>query len=308
VSLKKLGVIWMLVSASAYSMFTVFGKTVLKELEAIDVLLWRFFIAVPAAWLFIVIRHQRGGPSPFSVAWKPRFAAGLVFGSVSWLAFAALDRMPGALYIVIIYTYPAMVAVGAYFLGRPTSKHVWMAIAITLVGIALTVPEVINGAGSATVVGLILTLGNALMYATYMILSERLVRGDQAGDGLVASAWSLTGSLAFAVVIAIVKWPPDFPDTLNGIGSMFGLALISTVIASMGFFLGVRHLGPASAALVATTEPVLTLIWVVIIFGDSLKAIQLLGAALVIIGVVWSQRTPKGFTTGDPDESHLTRA
>jgi drug/metabolite transporter (DMT)-like permease len=306
--LKKLGVIWMLVSASAYSMFTVFGKTVLKELEAIDVLLWRFFIAVPAAWLFIVIRHQRGGPSPFSVAWKPRFAAGLVFGSVSWLAFAALDRMPGALYIVIMYTYPAMVAVGAYFLGRPTSKHVWMAIAITLVGIALTVPEVINGAGSATVVGLILTLGNALMYATYMILSERLVRGDQAGDGLVASAWSLTGSLAFAVVIAIVKWPPDFPDTLNGIGSMFGLALISTVIASMGFFLGVRHLGPASAALVATTEPVLTLIWVVIIFGDSLKAIQLLGAALVIIGVVWSQRTPKGFTTGDPDESHLTRA
>jgi drug/metabolite transporter (DMT)-like permease len=308
VSLKKLGVIWMLVSASAYSMFTVFGKTVLKELEAIDVLLWRFFIAVPAAWLFIVIRHQRGGPSPFSVAWKPRFAAGLVFGSVSWLAFAAPDRMPGALYIVIMYTYPAMVAVGAYFLGRPTSKHVWMAIAITLVGIALTVPEVINGAGSATVVGLILTLGNALMYATYMILSERLVRGDQAGDGLVASAWSLTGSLAFAVVIAIVKWPPDFPDTLNGIGSMFGLALISTVIASMGFFLGVRHLGPASAALVATTEPVLTLIWVVIIFGDSLKAIQLLGAALVIIGVVWSQRTPKGFTTGDPDESHLTRA
>jgi drug/metabolite transporter (DMT)-like permease len=289
-------------------MFTVFGKTVLKELEAIDVLLWRFFIAVPAAWLFIVIRHQRGGPSPFSVAWKPRFAAGLVFGSVSWLAFAALDRMPGALYIVIMYTYPAMVAVGAYFLGRPTSKHVWMAIAITLVGIALTVPEVINGAGGATVVGLILTLGNALMYATYMILSERLVRGDQAGDGLVASAWSLTGSLAFAVVIAIVKWPPDFPDTLNGIGSMFGLALISTVIASMGFFLGVRHLGPASAALVATTEPVLTLIWVVIIFGDSLKAIQLLGAALVIIGVVWSQRTPKGFTTGDPDESHLTRA
>lgn len=298
----------MLVSASAYSMFTVFGKTVLKELEAIDVLLWRFFIAVPAAWLFIVIRHQRGGPSPFSVAWKPRFAAGLVFGSVSWLAFAALDRMPGALYIVIMYTYPAMVAVGAYFLGRPTSKHVWMAIAITLVGIALTVPEVINGAGGATVVGLILTLSNALMYATYMILSERLVRGDQAGDGLVASAWSLTGSLAFAVVIAIVKWPPDFPDTLNGIGSMFGLALISTVIASMGFFLGVRHLGPASAALVATTEPVLTLIWVVIIFGDSLKAIQLLGAALVIIGVVWSQRTPKGFTTGDPDESHLTRA
>jgi drug/metabolite transporter (DMT)-like permease len=201
-----------------------------------------------------------------------------------------------------------MVAVGASFLGRPASKHVWIAVAITLVGIALTVPEVLDGAGGATILGLVLTLGNAVMYATYMIFSERLVRGNQAGDGLVASAWSLTGSLAFAAVIAIIKWPPDFPSTFNGASSMVGLALVSTVIASMGFFLGVRHLGPASAALVATTEPVLTLIWVVVILGDSLKAIQLLGAALVIIGVVWSQRTPREFATGNPGEVHSTSA
>lgn len=282
----------MLISASAYSMFTIFGKTVLEELDAIDVVLWRFFIAVPAAWAFIVIRHRRGGPSPWSVAWKPRFAAGLIFGSVSWLGFAALDRMPGALYIVIIYTYPAMVAVAASLMGKPTSKHVVIAVAITLIGIALTVPEVLDDASGASIFGLILTLGNAVMYATYMILSERFVTGDRAGDGLVASAWSLTGSLAFAALIAIFKWPPDFPSTFDGAGSMVGLALISTVIASMGFFLGVRHLGPASAALVATTEPVLTLIWVVVILGDSLKLIQVAGAALVIIGVVWSQRTP----------------
>ena len=55
----------MLISASAYSMFTIFGKTVLKELDAVDVLLWRFLIAVPAAWIFIVVRHRRGGPRPF---------------------------------------------------------------------------------------------------------------------------------------------------------------------------------------------------------------------------------------------------
>jgi drug/metabolite transporter (DMT)-like permease len=201
-----------------------------------------------------------------------------------------------------------MVAVGASLLGRPTSKHVWIAVAITLVGIALTVPEVLDGAGGATILGLILTLGNAVMYAAYMILSERLVRGDQAGDGLVASAWSLTGSLAFAVVIAIIKWPPEFPATFNGASSMVGLALISTVIASMGFFLGVRHLGPASAALVATTEPVLTLIWVVVILGDSLKAIQLLGAALVIIGVVWSQRTPPEIVNDKNTDAHPTSA
>ena len=293
----------MLLSASAYSMFTIFGKTVLEELSAVDVLLWRFLIAVPAAWIFVFIRFRRGGPSPLSVAFKPRLLAGLVFGLVSWLGFAALDRMPGALYIVIIYTYPAMVAVGSTFLGRATSRHIWMAVGITLVGIACTVPEVFQGTDGATVAGLIFTLSNAVMYAAYMIFSERLVTGSGGGDGFVSSAWSLTGSLIFALVVTAFSGTPQFPTTFNGAGSMIGLALISNVVASMTFFLGLRHLGPASAALVATSEVVLGLMWVVLFLGDSLKVIQVLGAILVIIGVVWSQRVIPQTKTPEPTKA-----
>jgi drug/metabolite transporter (DMT)-like permease len=43
--------------------------------------------------------------------------------------------------------------------------------------------------------------------------------------------------------------------------------------------------------LVATTEPVLTLVWVVLILDESMKPVQLLGAALVVVGVLWSQRS-----------------
>lgn len=281
----------MVLSATAYSMFTIFGKNVLEEMDAVDVLVWRFLLAVPLAWVVVLIRARFGGPGPFSVAWLPRFTAGVLFGGVAWLAFAGLDQLPGALYIVIIYTYPAMVAVGATLLGRPAGRHVWIAVLITLVGIALTVPEVLDGAGGATVAGLLFTLGNALTYAAYVIYSERLV--TDGGDGLVASAWSLTGSLAFAVVAAAFSWPFDAPSSAGGIGSAIGLAAISTVLASMAFFLGVRRLGPSSAALVATTEPVLTLVWVVLILNESLEPVQLSGAALVIVGVLWSQRAPR---------------
>lgn len=280
----------MLASASAYSLFTVFGKNVLEELGTLDVLFWRFCIAAPVAWLFIMIRHWRGGPHPLSVAWKPRFWAGFIFGAVAWLAFAGLDNLPAALYIVIIYTYPAMVAVGSRLLGKPMPSQVWLAVGITLLGIAFTVPEVVSGAGGATLLGLAFTLGNALLYAGYVLFSERLVSGSGGGDGLVASAWSLTGSLAFALVVTLVSWPIDVPKTFTGISSMIGLGVISTVVASMAFFLGVARLGPASAALIASTEPVLTLIWIVLILGESLVPIQLLGASLVIVGVIWSQR------------------
>lgn len=286
---KRLGIIWMLISATAYSLFTIFGKNVLEELSSVDVLTWRFLLAAPLAWIVVLVRARLGGPGPFSVAWWPRFGAGVLFGGVAWLAFAGLDELPGALYIVIIYTYPAMVAVGSSLLGRPAGRQVWIAVLITLVGIAFTVPEVLDGAGGATVLGMVLTLGNAATYAAYVIYSERLV--DEHSDEIVASAWSLTGSLTFAAIAATISGSFHTPSTAGGYGSVIGLAAISTVLASMAFFLGVRRLGPASAALVASTEPVLTLVWVVLILDESMKPVQLLGAALVVVGVLWSQRS-----------------
>lgn len=293
----------MLTSAGAYSLFTVFGKNVLDEIGATDTLIWRFLIAVPVAWIFILVRHRLGGPGPLSVEWKPRFLAGVAFGAVAWMAFAGLERLPAALYIVIIYTYPAMVAIGSWLLGTPTSRHIWIAVAITLLGIALTVPEILDEAGDATFLGVIFTLGNAVLYAGYVLYSEQLVSGHKGGDGLVASVWSFTGSLAFGCLVLIFHWPLSSPTSLGGITSMIGLAVISTVIAGMSFFLGVRHLGPSSAALIAATEPVLTLIWIVLVLHESLAFIQLCGAILVIIGVIWSQRPPMRRAS-----SHSTRA
>ena len=208
---KRLGIIWMLISATAYSLFTIFGKNVLEELSSVDVLTWRFLLAAPLAWIVVLVRARLGGPGPFSVAWWPRFGAGVLFGGVAWLAFAGLDELPGALYIVIIYTYPAMVAVGSSLLGRPAGRQVWIAVLITLVGIAFTVPEVLDGAGGATVLGMVLTLGNAATYAAYVIYSERLV--DEHSDEIVASAWSLTGSLTFAAIAAAFSGSFHTPST-----------------------------------------------------------------------------------------------
>lgn len=291
----------MLLSALSYSLFTVFGKNVLEQLGTTDVLFWRFTIAAPVAWLVVTVRRAGGhGPPPFSVDWKPRFLAGVVFGLLAYLAFASLDRLPGALYIVICYTYPAMVAIGGRLLGKPTSRHIWWAVFITMLGIAFTVPEVIDGAGDSAVAGMIITLGNAFLYACYILFSERLVAHQptadgahhNSGDGFVAAAWGLTGSFVFATIIMVISGGVQAPSGPKYVGSMIALGVVSTVISGTSFFLGVKHLGPTPAALVASTEPVLTLIWVVTILNESLVPIQIIGAALVIIGVIWSQRVP----------------
>ena len=298
----KRGVLWMLTSALAYSLFTVFAKKILEQIDPIDVLFWRFLIAAPVAWLLVLVRWRRGiGPHPAAVAWWPRFAMGLLFGVLAWLAFVGIDNLPGALYVVIIYTYPAMVAIGARLLGKPTSRQIWVAIAITTLGIALTVPEVLNSPGDAAVFGMLVTLGNAALYASYILYSERIVsasvgesRGPGTNDTFLAAAWGMSGSLVFAACLVVVSGGVTAPHGTVAVGSMVSLALVSTVVAGITFFLGVRELGPAPAALVAASEPVMALAWLVVFLDESLVPVQIAGAVLVIVGVVWSQRTPSG--------------
>lgn len=300
-SLKR-GVLWMLASALAYSLFTVFAKKILEQIDPIDVLFWRFLIAAPVAWMLVLVRWHRGvGPHPTAVAWWPRFAMGLLFGVLAWLAFVGIDNLPGALYVVIIYTYPAMVAIGARLLGKPTSRQIWVAIAITTLGIALTVPEVLNSPGDAAMFGMLVTLGNAALYATYILYSERIVsnvvdesRGPGANDTFLAAAWGMSGSFVFAALLVVVSGGITAPRGTVAVGSMVSLAIVSTVVAGITFFLGVRQLGPAPAALVAASEPVMALAWLVIFLDESLVPVQIAGAVLVIVGVVWSQRTPAG--------------
>ena len=292
---KRQGVLWILTSALAYSLFTVMAKRLLDEIDPTDVLFWRFAIATPVIWAVVLVRHRVSrGPHPTQVAWRPRVGMGLLFGVLAWFAFVGVDKMPGDLYVIVIYMYPAMVAVGARLLGKPATRQLWTALAITMVGIALTVPEIFDGAQGAAVFGFALTLLNAALYAGYILYSERIVNDTAdhhlGGDSFVAAAWGMVGSVVVAVVVALASGGVSVPSSGLAVLCMFGLAIVSTVVSQTAFFLGVSKLGPAPAALVAASEPVMALTWLVVFLDESMRAIQLVGAALVIVGVVWSQR------------------
>jgi drug/metabolite transporter (DMT)-like permease len=303
-------------SAASYSLFAVFSKWVLDDLTPTDLLFWRFVVAVPFAWSIVAVRARRGGPGPSAAPARQFLPAGAVFGLLALFAFIGLDHLSASLYTVIIYTYPAMVAVGATLLGRRPPRALWAALTITTLGIALTVPEVFRGGAEADGIGLVLTLMNAAVYAGYVLVTGALVGGTDRGtddgaaprppaDGIVASAWSVTGSLLFAVVIALAVGV-EVPTDPAVIGGVLGLGIVSTVVAGMTLFVGMRTVPPATAALIATLEPVLTLIWAITLLDESLVPLQIAGAVLVLAGVVWAQRiTP---ATAPLDKQPVTSA
>lgn len=308
---RAIGIGWVATSALAYSMFAIFSKKLLDSLAPTDVLAWRFLIAAPVAWAIVLVRWRAGGPSPRDAPAGRMLVAGFAFGMIALFAFYGVDHLSASLYTVLIYTYPAMVAAGSMLLGRPPTRTLWTALGLTILGIALTVPSVFEGGTDADGIGLAYTIGNAALYAVYILATARFLRpGRAASDSVVAATWSLTGSLVFAfaaMALNGLQRPPDWTQALN----LAGLAVVSTVIAGMTMLLGLARLGPAPTALVATLEPVLTLVWAVLLLGESLRPIQIAGAALVLAGVVWAQRRttatdPRASTPAPAHESRAT--
>jgi drug/metabolite transporter (DMT)-like permease len=64
------------------------------------------------------------------------------------------------------------------------------------------------------------------------------------------------------------------------------LAVVSTVAAIGLFFAGLRRVGPTTASILSTAEPLVTVLLALLVFGEMLGAVQLLGGALVLGGVL----------------------
>ncbi len=52
------------------------------------------------------------------------------------------------------------------------------------------------------------------------------------------------------------------------------------------FFAGLSRVGPTSASILATVEPVVTVVLAFLVFGETLGPAQLVGGALVLSAVV----------------------
>ncbi|MGB8861106.1 MAG: DMT family transporter [Ilumatobacteraceae bacterium] len=281
------GALWAAASATAYSLSSVVGKDLLGSLGPTSLLFWRFTVATAVLWTVLAIWRRHGGPDPLAVPRRIALLLGVVFGLLVLLGFYALQRLDASVYIVVVYTYPVFVVVGSVLLGVRASRGTWGALALVMVGVVLTVPELFGGVGTISAVGVALTVVQALMFAAYMIISSRLM--PPSVDGVVSAAWITLGAGLVMAPIALLDGlvVPRGGSLLAEVG-MF--ALIPTVVSSVCFFRALRYVAPGVVAMVLTLEVALVIVWSVVFLGESVRPVQVLGASTVVAGVLVAQR------------------
>lgn len=221
--------------------------------------------------------------------------AGFALLQASYAAAVAL--LPVGIALLLEYLAVLFVAVVAFAVFRERVKpRLWVAIGLVLAGLVLVSRM---WASTLDPLGVLFALGAAAALTCYFVIGERQVAST---SPLAVAFW--TGLFATLFWAPFSGWweldPAVFARAteLAGVHGSLELPLWAPLLATvvggsfLPFFLSfaaLRHLTATAAGVVASSEVLFAFLFAWLWLGETLDAVQLTGAAIVLAGVVVAQ-------------------
>lgn len=277
---------------------------VIRQLLPADTPLWGGLLrALPAGLLVLLIARTRPRGHWW---WRSLLLGTLNVGGFFVLLYVAGQRLPSSLASTLMSLSAVVMMLFAWLLlrQRPTAAGLLGAV-VGVVGVM-----VMLGLGGESIdpVGVIASLGAMVASSFGFVLTSRWGRDVPV---LAMTSWQLIGGsivlLPFAVAI---EGPPPALTPLSAIGFVY-VALISTALAYVVWFSGLRHLTPARVGIVGLLNPVTGVLLGVLLTGEAFGPAQIIGFALVLAGIVlgvvpFRRRSPHSTSVAPAVEVHLT--
>ncbi|MDT0496180.1 DMT family transporter [Algiphilus sp. W345] len=270
------------------------GKVVLVKLlyqygiDAIDVLALRMLTALP---LFgaVVLWTWRTPPRPTRADLLRIGGLGFLgYYVASMLDLIGLQYVSAGLERMILFLTPSFVLlIGIVFQGRRVCGRQWLSLAMAYGGIALVVLHDLHlfGGSRTIALGSALIALSAVLYATYLVLSEDLMLrlGAMRFVAQTMCVSSLLGLLQYPI-LRPVAFLAELPAAVWWLALANGL--ICTALPVFLTMIAVRRIGAGAAAQAGMIGPASTLMLAAAVLGEAITPIQVLGTALVTGGVL----------------------
>ncbi len=273
-----LGVLYVIASALCFGSMAIFGRLAFASgVDTSTLLLLRFSLAAALMWIVVAARRARlprGKGLAMLVA-----MGGVGYAGQAFCYFTALSLASAGLVALLLYLYPALVALLSRFvLGHVLKPLQLAAMAMALVGSLLTVGR----AGDGSALGILFAMLGALIYACYILTGSRLPRDVTP----TASAAVVTSSAAAVYAALAAVRGVRLPATAAGWGAVGAIAVVCTVLAIAFFLAGLERLGAVRASIYSAVEPAFTLLLAAVVLGEQVTVLRLGGGALILGAVV----------------------
>ncbi len=204
----------------------------------------------------------------------------------SLLDFWGLQYVSAALERLILFLTPTLVLlISAAALKRSITRRQWLAMIVSYIGIALVFVENLRWGGGDVFFGSALVFGAALSYSLYLIVSGEIVQR-------IGSTRLVAYVMCVACVLSLAHYALVHPlgDLLTHNRSVLGLSAINAVFCTiLPVFLtmyAIARIGAPSASQLSVLGPISLLFLGAAILGEPITGLQLLGTAVVLIGVM----------------------
>lgn len=227
-------------------------------------------------------------------------AFGLIgFAGVNTFYFLSIHKLKVSIALLIEFTSPIFIALYLRYIRKvKVSSLMWWGLLISLSGLAL-LAQVWQGM-TLDSAGVIFAFIDALCMCVYFLLGEKLTRTHETPVMLV---WGMGISSVFFAIIQPV-WNFPFSKLKNSIpleGALaghnlpaWGLVLfIITGGMAIPYFLviaGLKGLSASISSVIGMLEPVFAGIVAWWLLNEALTVVQLLGAAVILIGIFLADR------------------
>ena len=298
---KSIRAEWLLFGAAlTYAFNGVVSKWVLESgLSSIRLTEIRTFGAAIVIGGWVLIKN----PSSLKVKAKQlpeMFTFGLIaVAGVQVFYFYSISKMPVSIALLIEFTAPIWITLFLRFVKKESvAKSMWYGLACGFGGLIL-LAQVWKGL-TLNGLGLISSFLDALSLAYYYYKASELAKRTPSEAVL---AWGMT---VCTLLLAIVQPWWSFPfkvfsesiplnghfagHSLPGWVLIAWIILLGTVFPYILVMRGISRLDPATASTIGMLEPILAGIFAWILLNESFNLIQLIGAAVVLVGIYLADR------------------
>lgn len=276
------GIIYAIMSSAAFGLMPIFAKLAYENgSNPTSVLIFRFILAALMLFLYLKLKKINMGIN------KKQLIILLFIGSIGYTVtthtlFRAYDSLGAGLATTLHFIYPAVVClIGFICFKDKLGKRKVASLLLAAVGVYSLIAfedKTLN------LVGVALALLSGVTYGINVIALG--LKEIKVLDNRVATMY-LSIFAAFGMLIDGI-----FGGTIvlkfNGeiILSYIGIALVSTILSIILLLKAIDEIGAASASILGTFEPIVSIILGVLIFKETLSITLAIGTGLILISTV----------------------
>jgi drug/metabolite transporter (DMT)-like permease len=273
---------------TAFFWATVFhlGKYAVAYMSPLSVAAWRFLVAGAVLLGYLYVQKGWDTAAVRRNIW-PIIAMGVigVFG-FNVALFFGLQHTSSVNAALIMAFYPAMTAIMSALLGGgKILPRQLLGFAISLTGVSIIVSQgsLHNLLTLSFSAGDLLMLLGCACFALYGVIPQRFI--SNVPSLLLTTSTIVVGALMLAIAAAVAADDLFVMPRVSVAATITAMALFGSVLAYLWWNQGVARLGATRAAIFINLVPVFTSL-IGVALGQSLSVSQLLGAMLVIAGVI----------------------